>query len=107
MENKLVKIPKALQKDVSFFGLRAKYVDQAFKGAFLSLMVGLFLSAVIPTFLSLLLSFCTAILYIGLMLFYSKAYGENGFVKSRADRKGPLYIKGYVNKKILVVWKKD
>ena len=107
MENKLVKIPKALQKDVSFFGLRAKYVDQAFKGSFLSLMVGLFLSTVIPTFLSLLLSFCTAALYIALTLFYSKAYGENGFIKSRADRKGPDTIKGHVNKKKLVLWKKD
>ncbi len=107
MENKLVRIPKALQKDVFFFGLRAKYVDQAFKGSFLSLMSGLFLSTVIPTFLSLILSFCTAACYIGLMLFYSKAYGENGFTKSRADRNGPDAIKGHVNKKNLVLWKKQ
>lgn len=106
MENKLVRIPKALQKDVFFFGLRAKYVDQAFKGTFLSLMLGLFLSTVIPTFLSLILSFFIAALYIGLMFFYSKAYGENGFIKSRADRKGPDAIKGHVNKKLLVLWKK-
>ncbi|MEM9647131.1 MAG: DUF4133 domain-containing protein [Bacteroidota bacterium] len=106
MENRTVKIPKALQKDVYFFGLRAKYVDQALKGSFLCLVVGLLLSTVISTFVSLLLSFAMAVLYIGLMLYYSKAYGTNGFIKSRADKKRPMSIKGHVNKKMLLIWRK-
>lgn len=102
----MVKIPKALQKDVYFFGLRAKYVDRAFKGTFLSLVLGLFLSTLIPTVLSLLLSALVAVGYIGLMLYYSKAYGSNGFIKSRADKKRPDKIKGHVNKKTLLLWRK-
>ncbi|MFD2586115.1 DUF4133 domain-containing protein [Croceitalea marina] len=106
MENHTVKIPKALQKDVFFFGLRAKYVDQAFKGSFLSLAMGLVISGILPTLLSMLLSFAVAVLYTGLMLYYSKAYGSNGFIKSRADRSRPDSIKGHVNKKKLLVWRR-
>ncbi|WP_435623468.1 DUF4133 domain-containing protein [Flagellimonas sp.] len=102
----MVKIPKALQKDVFFFGLRAKYVDQAFKGTFISLAMGLVISSILPTLLSMLLSFAVAILYTGLMLYYSKAYGSNGFIKSQADRKRPNSIKGHVNKKKLLVWRR-
>ena len=106
MENRMVKIPKALQKDVFFFGLRAKYVDQAFKGTFLLLALGLMISSVLPTLLSMLLSFAVAILYTGLMVYYSKAYGSNGFIKSQADRKRPDIIKGHVNKKKLLIWRR-
>ena len=106
MENHIVKIPKALQKDVFFFGLRAKYVDQAFKGTFLLLAMGLVMSSILPTLLSMLLSFGVAIAYTVLMLYYSKAYGNNGFIKSRADRARPDSIKGHVNKKKLLVWRR-
>ena len=106
MENRMVKIPKALQKDVFFFGLRAKYVDQAFKGSFLALAMGLVISGILPTLLSMMLSFAVALLYTGLMLYYSKAYGSNGFIKSRADKIRPDSIKGHVNKKKLLIWRK-
>lgn len=106
MQNRMVKIPKALQKDVFFFGLRAKYVDQAFKGTFLCLILGLLLSTFVSTALSMLLSLAAASSYTGLMLYYSRAYGSNGFIKSRADKQRPDNIKGHVNKKTLLVWRK-
>lgn len=103
MSSKSYTIPKALQKDVQFFGLKAKYVDRAFKGIFLALALGLFLGAFTSTILGFFLSILVVSGYLGLMLFYSNAYGENGYIKLKANRQRPEYIKGKVNKKNLVV----
>lgn len=105
MEENYYPIPKALQKDVSLFGLKAKYVDQAFKGIFLSLILGMFLGAITTTLVGFLVSLIAACSYFLLMFYYSKAYGENGYLKSRADKARPTLIKGAVNKKSLLVWR--
>ena len=104
MEEKYYPIPKALQKDVTYFGLKAKYVDQAFKGIFLSLVLGMILGAFTTTLIGFIVSLIAACGYFLLMLYYSFSYGESGYLKSRADKARPTFIKGSVNKKILLEW---
>jgi len=104
MELKYYLIPKALQKDVTFFGLKAKYVDQAFKGIFLSLILGMILGAFTTTLIGFIVSVIAACGYFLLMLYYSFSFGENGYLKARADKSKPTFIKGGVNKKMLLRW---
>lgn len=104
MEAKYYPIPKALQKDVSFFGLRAKYVDQAFKGISIFLVLGMFLGAFTSVIVGFVVSLTVASAYFLLMLYYSLVFGENGHIKSKADRARPHSVKGSVNKKNLVLW---
>ncbi|PCE64971.1 DUF4133 domain-containing protein [Sediminicola luteus] len=104
MEDKYYPIPKALQKDVTFFGLKAKYVDQAFKGIFISLVLGMILGAFTTTLLGFLVSLIAAFSYFFLMLYYSFSFGESGYLKARANKARPTSIKGSSNKKTLLTW---
>ncbi len=104
MKDRDIKVPKALQKDVVFFGLKAKYVEKATKGVVVCLVIGLICSTFMPGWIAGVGSFGLAGGFVSLMLYYSKAYGDNGFVKKQVDKKLPDEVKGYINKKNLLIW---
>jgi len=105
MDINYIKVPKALQKDVLFYGLRAKYVEKAIKGMVVCIVLGMIMSNFISGIVAGLLSFAAAFGFFSVMLFFSRLYGENGFVKKEVERKMPDEIKGHVNKRSLLVWK--
>lgn len=68
---------------------------------------GFGLSLVVSTILSLLITACIILLVFAILLFYSKTYGANGFIKKIADKSKPEKIKVSNSFSNMLLWKKE
>ncbi|SEC65394.1 protein of unknown function [Tenacibaculum sp. MAR_2009_124] len=101
-----VKIKKGLQKEVLFYNLKAKYINYFIGVGFSIVLIGVLLSIVVSTYLAGSLMIILIIVSFSIFFFYSKTYGENGFIKKMADRKMPSSIKLDQKFSNLLLWKK-
>jgi len=62
---------------------------------------------VIPTALALVVTACIMLLVFLILLFYSKTYGANGFIKKIADESKPSRIKVSNSFSKMLLWKKE
>lgn len=104
METSYNLIRKGLQKDVLYKGLKAKYINYSLYLGFAAIITGLALSTFIPMILALVLTTVLIILIFLILLFYSKTYGANGFIKKMSDNSKPDSIK-VSSFKNLLLWK--
>lgn len=102
----VMKLNKGLQKEVLFYSLKAKYINYFISVGLGTLLIGVLLSIVINMFLAILFMVITLVTSFSILLFYSKTYGENGFVKKISDNKMPNAIKGTKKYSNLLVWEK-
>ncbi len=105
METSYNLIRKGLQKDVLYKGLKAKYINYSLYLGFAAIIIGLALSTFIPMILALVLTTVLIILIFLILLFYSRTYGANGFIKKMADNGKPNSIKISHSFENLLVWK--
>ena len=105
MENRHILIKKGLQKDVLYKGLKAKYILYCLYLGLLAILLGLVLSKFIPMALALILIFAVIVVIFLILLFYSRTYGANGFVKKMADIQKPDSIKVSNRIENLLLWK--
>ena len=104
--NEVIKIKKGLQKEVLFYSLKAKYINYFMAIGLGALLFGVLLSLVINMFLAIGFIVISLIVTFIILYFYSKTYGENGFVKKIADSKIPNRIKGLNNFENILLWEK-
>ncbi|GMN05506.1 hypothetical protein MTsPCn5_08940 [Croceitalea sp. MTPC5] len=105
MENNFIPIRKGLQKDVLYRGLKAKYIMYCLYLGLAAIILGLVLSTFIPMVLAMLaIVIAIAIIFL-VLLFYSRTYGANGFVKKMADAAKPDSIKISNTYENLLLWK--
>tara|TARA_R110002096_G_scaffold111268_1_gene242933 strand:- start:501 stop:824 length:324 start_codon:yes stop_codon:yes gene_type:complete len=107
LENHYVQIRKGLQKEVLFLGLKAKYINYCLYIGLGVIAFGFGLSMVIPTTLALAVTACIMFMVFIILLFYSKTYGENGFIKKIADESKPSKIKVSNSFSRMLIWKKE
>lgn len=105
MEIHHIPIKKGLQKDVLYKGLKAKYIFYCLYQGLASIILGLVLSTFIPMAWALLIiAFLIMVVFL-ILLFYSRTYGANGFVKKLADAHRPSSIKSSNSFENLLLWK--
>lgn len=107
METHFVQIRKGLQKEVLFLGLKAKYINYCIYIGLCTIAFGFCLSIFIPTTLALAVTTCVMLFVFAILLFYSKTYGANGFVKKIADKSKPKKIKMSNSFTKMLLWKKE
>jgi cytochrome c oxidase subunit IV len=105
MENQYIPIQKGLQKDVLYKGLKAKYITYCLYLVLTAIMLGLVISTFIPMIWALLLMAIVIAIVFLVLLFYSRTYGANGFVKKLADSQKPDTIKVSNPFENLLLWK--
>lgn len=105
MENQYIPIQKGLQKDVLYKGLKAKYIRYCLYLVLTAIMLGLVISTFIPIIWALLLMAIVIAIVFLVLLFYSRTYGANGFVKKLADSQKPDTIKVSNPFENLLLWK--
>lgn len=105
MENRYIPIKKGLQKDVLYKGLKAKYIMYCLYLVLAAILLGLVLSTFIPMVWALLLMAIVIAIVFLVLLFYSRTYGANGFVKKIADSQKPGAIKVSNPFESLLLWK--
>ena len=105
MENQYIPIKKGLQKDVLYKGLKAKYIMYCLYLVLTAILLGLVLSTFIPMVWALLLMAIVIAIVFLVLLFYSRTYGANGFIKKLADSRMPKSIKVSNPFENLLVWK--
>ncbi len=105
MENQYIPIKKGLQKDVLYKGLKAKYIMYCLYLVLTAILLGLVLSTFIPMVWALLLMAIVIAIVFLVLLFYSRTYGANGFIKKVADSQKPNAIKVSNPFENLLVWK--
>lgn len=98
-------IRKGLQKDVLYKGLKAKYITYSLYLGFAAIITGLALSTFIPMVWALVITTVLIILIFLVLLFYSRTYGANGFIKKMADMGKPDSIKISNSFENLLLWK--
>ncbi len=97
-------IRKGLQKDVLYKGLKAKYINYSLIFGFAAIIVGMVLSAFVPMLLAMIIITVLIVLIFLILLFYSRTYGANGFVKKLADASKPDSIKLSNSVENLLLW---
>ena len=107
MEFHLGQIRKGLQKEVLFHGLKAKYINYCIYIGLGAIVFGLVLSILISTIISLIITFSFMVVIFSILLFYSKTYGENGFVKKISDQSKPDQVKVSNSFSKMLLWKKE
>ncbi|HEA23650.1 hypothetical protein LCGC14_0529610 [marine sediment metagenome] len=105
MENHHIPIKKGLQKDVLFRGLKAKYIIYCLYLGLAAILLGLVLSTFVPMLYALAMIIITIAVVFLILLFYSRTYGANGFVKKMADAAKPDRIKISNPFENLLLWK--
>ncbi len=105
MENRHVPIKKGLQKDVLFRGLKAKYIMYSLYLGLATILLGLILSSFVPMALALVIIVMIIAITFLILLFYSRTYGANGFVKKLADASKPSSVKISNSFENLLLWK--
>ncbi|ASV32366.1 MULTISPECIES: DUF4133 domain-containing protein [Flavobacteriaceae] len=105
MKNQYIPIQKGLQKDVLYKGLKAKYIMYCLYLVLTAIMLGLVISTFIPMIWALLLMAIVIAIVFLVLLFYSRTYGANGFVKKLADSQKPDTIKVSNPFENLLLWK--
>lgn len=105
MKNQYIPIQKGLQKDVLYKGLKAKYIMYCLYLVLTAIMLGLVISTFIPMIWALLLMAIVIAIVFLVLLFYSRTYGANGFVKKLADSQKPDSIKVSNPFENLLLWK--
>ena len=104
MSNSHIPISKGLQKEVSFWGLKARYIYYFVYISVAAIVHGLLLSLFLPAFIAMLISAALMGIAFLIILFYSRTYGANGFIKKVADTSRPNAIKLVHNFKSLLLW---
>ncbi|MBU2907564.1 DUF4133 domain-containing protein [Arenibacter algicola] len=104
MENCHIPIKKGLQKDVYYKGLNAKYIYYCIYLGTAAIITGLILSTFISMLLAMLITGIAIVVVFMILLFYSRTYGANGFVKKLADASKPDSIKIGNDYKNLLLW---
>ncbi|NKI27877.1 DUF4133 domain-containing protein [Arenibacter sp. 6A1] len=104
MCNSHIPIRKGLQKEASYWGLKAKYIYYFVYLSIAAIVHGLVLSLFLPAFLAMLISAALMGIAFLIILFYSRTYGANGFIKKMADTSKPSTIKLTHNFKSLLLW---
>lgn len=102
MERKHIK--KGLQKEVLFKGLRASYIYYFIYISLATFLLGILLSLLIPTFYSIIITSVLFLFIFMILLFYSKTYGENGFIKKMADKNSPDKIRVSNKLEYMLLW---
>lgn len=105
-QDELMHLKKGLQKEVLFMGLKASYINYFILTGLGLLIMGLVLAMIVPTFLALLLTIILMVVSFSVILFYSKTYGQNGFIKKVADKNKPNLITRSNKIDSLLIWKK-
>lgn len=105
MEIHYIPIKKGLQKDVLYKGLKAKYIFYCLYLGLATIILGLVLSSFIPMAWALLVIVSLIATIFLILLFYSRTYGANGFVKKLADARKPGSIKSSNSFENLLLWK--
>ncbi len=105
MEIHYIPIKKGLQKDVLYKGLKAKYIFYCLYLGLATIILGLVLSSFIPMAWALLVIVSLIATIFLILLFYSRTYGANGFVKKLADAQRPGSIKSSNSFENLLLWK--
>ena len=90
---KEIKVHKSLNKEVSFLGLKARYIYYAAYAFIGSFFYYLSFSTAIGPIIGLLTGLGLFILSVVLILYYSKTYGENGWVKKQSYKASPKKIR--------------
>ena len=98
-------IRKGLQKDVLYKGLKALYINYLLYFGFAAIIIGLTLSSFIPMVLALVITFVLILVIFLVLLFYSRTYGANGFLKKLSDKNKPNSIKVSNSFENLLLWK--
>lgn len=107
MEVNSIPIPKGLQKDVLFKGLKAKYIGHCLYVGLAAVILGMILSTFIPMILAIgVITILLSITFL-IFLFYSKTYGANGFLKKMADAAKPDEIIVSTSIENLLLWRND
>jgi hypothetical protein len=107
MENNHILIKKGLQKDVLYRGLKASYITYCLYLGMAAILVGLVLSTFIPMVLAMVIIIITVAIIFLILLFYSRTYGANGFIKKLADAGKPDSIKVSNTFENLLLWKNE
>ena len=105
MENHHIPIKKGLQKDVLYRGLKAKYIMYCLYLGIAAILLGLIISSFVPMLYALAMIIVTIAIVFLILLFYSRTYGANGFVKKLADASKPDNIKISMPFESLLLWK--
>ncbi len=105
MENRHIPIKKGLQKDVMFRGLKAKYIIYCLYLGLTTILLGLVLSTFVPMAVAMVVIIIVIGLIFLILLFYSRTYGANGFVKKLADASKPSSVKVSNSFENLLLWK--
>jgi len=103
---KQIIVNKSLKKEVMVFGLKAKFIYYAaylFIGSF---VFSLFGSSRFGPIYSLLVGLIIFAIGILIIIYYSKTYGENGWMKKQASKSQPNNIRVTSNAKSLI-WTKQ
>jgi len=106
MDNHYSEIRKGLQKEVLFLGLKAKYINYCIYIGVGVIAFGLGLSLIIPTSLALIVTTGMVGVVFVILLFYSKTYGANGFIKRIADKGKPDQVKVSGSFSKMVLWER-
>jgi len=107
LENSYFLIRKGLQKEALFYGLKAKYINYCIYISIGLITFGLGLSMVIPTIMALMVTGSLMFVVFAILLFYSKTYGANGFLKKIANKSKPEQIKVSNSFSKMLLWKKE
>lgn len=105
MENYHIPIKKGLQKDVLYRGLKAKYIMYCLYLSMGAILLGLILSTFVPMLMAVIVIIIAIAVVFLTLLFYSRTYGANGFVKKLADAAKPNSIKVSNSFENLLIWK--
>lgn len=103
---KLIEVNKSLKKEVVFLGLKAKFI---YYGAYLFIfcfIMALFGSSKFGPILSLVVGLVIFIIGVLLLIYYSKTYGENGWVKKHTSKSQPNKIRVTCNTNA-IIWTKQ
>ncbi len=98
---KIIIVNKSLSKEVTWLGLKAKYIYMYIYVLFISLVFTLFMGDYLGTSVFIIAGL---MVFIGftILTFYSKTFGENGFKKKSAAKSQPQIIRvNHSIKKIL------
>ncbi|GGD13358.1 DUF4133 domain-containing protein [Hyunsoonleella pacifica] len=106
MNHNYTEIRKGLQKEVLFLGLKAKYINYCIYIGVGVIAFGLGLSLLIPTSLALLVTTGMVGCVFVILLFYSRTYGANGFIKKIADNSKPQQVKVSGSFSKMVLWER-
>jgi hypothetical protein len=88
-------------------GLKASYINYFILTGLGVIVLGLVLSMIVPTVLALFLTAGLLVVTFAIILFYSKTYGQNGFIKKIADKKKPDVVTRSNKIESLLICKKE